>query len=82
MCDFSLFSNKCSVGSFFFFQLSPFNKITSVNGTKVFDGYCMEILQLLSEVFNFTLAIEEEHVYGGITDQGWSGMVGKIIKKV
>ena len=63
-------------------QQNPFNKITLVNDTKVFDGYCLEIIWLLSEIFNFTYTLEEAYDFGAEINGSWSGMVGRTIRKV
>ena len=53
-----------------------------MNGTKVFDGYCLEIVWLLSEIFNFTYTLEEAYDFGAKINGSWSGMVGQTMKKV
>lgn len=54
-------------------------------GIEAFEGFCIDLLQLLASQlgFNYTIALEPHNIFGEIQDNGeWDGMVGQLVRKV
>ena len=55
-------------------------------GNPVYDGYCIELLEMLAEKmeFNYDLVFPKDGAYGAkdVATQTWNGVVGDLVDKV
>lgn len=55
------------------------------NGNPVFTGYCMELLQMISENLNFSyeVSVAPDGEFGNLNENGeWNGMIRELMDKV
>ncbi len=67
-------------------QGAPFvMKTKQVDGSFLYEGYCIDLLNELARNFKFTYEIypSPDGLYGAETKNGtWNGMIGELISKV
>ena len=55
---------------------------TTLSGNDRYEGFAIDIIQLISEILGFNYTLQVESDYGSPKDGKWSGMLGKIMADV
>lgn len=60
------------------------SKKLNLTGNARYEGYCIDLLDKIAKMRNFTYEIHEVHdkTYGVREGQRWNGMVGELMSKV
>jgi hypothetical protein len=65
-------------------QEEPYVMIKKENGNYVYTGFCIDLLEKISKICNFTYKIRlvEDGYHGSWNGSKWNGMIGEITEKV
>ena len=55
-----------------------------LEGNERFEGYCIDLLKLISTIvkFNYTIKLVEDGLYGTKVNGKWNGLVNDLIERV
>lgn len=65
--------------------MEPFvYKAVTKDGQKVYEGFCIDLMDKLSEIlgFSYTISLVEDGQFGGQIGNSWTGLVGDLVEHV
>ena len=63
-------------------QEEPYVMIKKENGNYVYTGFCIDLLEKISKICNFTYKIRlvEDGYHGSWNGSKWNGMIGELVR--